>query len=640
MKLQTGDNTVVYSQEFPGQNYKFKFNSKMARILSDGIYGDKITALIRELSINACESHQIKGITTPIEVHIPNRMEPYFSVEDFGVGLSESDVYNVWCTYGESTKDQNNDLTGCLGLGSKTPFCYNTRTCTIQARHGGKEICFLSHLGSDGLPIIKKLSERPCNSDGVKVTIPVNVNDCEEFERKAKKVYQYFNIIPTIVGVDSTEFVKKEYSVKEDNWGISDDYPRCYNIIMGQICYPIKSDIASDNKAQTDIFVNIGDVDIEASREGLSYDNNTTKFVQNKVSEVNKAITKHFIDSIDSCKNSYEARVFLNNHKNRQFIRFPVPYKNTLIADYKIDLQKPYQYYGYSKQSSNLYKEKISVLTPNENYCFVINDVTSCHLKRIRTLAIKDKNVIVLESDDADNFKKLLDIDDSYITKLSTIDYKIIRNTSIGKIQQVNILSKYGNSITSMWENIDLKEVDFTQPGYYVVIHRYNFEANGKFHTPTILRSLTEILGIKQLYGIKKDYKDTIPANWKNLEDVLQDKIVKDNVSEILFYHDAYKYDYELNMFAKLCKLKQDIVSKKILDAITKYEKIQQSIAKYRDKLSVVRLVIPDISKKFDKLDKTELLKDFPLLKAIDFNSVLDKEVQKDLVNYINSKGN
>ena len=67
-------------------------------ILSDGLYPNKIKAVVRELSTNAVESHitrhkQLTGeeITQEVidslpqfEIHLPTTMEPHFSIRDFG----------------------------------------------------------------------------------------------------------------------------------------------------------------------------------------------------------------------------------------------------------------------------------------------------------------------------------------------------------------------------------------------------------------------------------------------------------------------------------------------------------------------------------------------------------------------------
>ena len=94
------------------------------KILSDGLYSDKIRAIIRELACNARDSHVAAGNTAPWDMHLPTYDENWFSIEDFGTGMSHEDVINVYSRYFASTKTASNDFVGQLGLGSKSPFSY------------------------------------------------------------------------------------------------------------------------------------------------------------------------------------------------------------------------------------------------------------------------------------------------------------------------------------------------------------------------------------------------------------------------------------------------------------------------------------------------------------------------------------
>ena len=119
----------------------FRSNSAKAfSILSSGLYANKIRAIIRELSTNAYDSHVAAGCADrPFEVHLPTSLEPWFSVRDYGVGLSHQQVVNIYTTYFESTKTGSNDFVGALGLGSKSPFSYteNFGVTAVQNGHMG-----------------------------------------------------------------------------------------------------------------------------------------------------------------------------------------------------------------------------------------------------------------------------------------------------------------------------------------------------------------------------------------------------------------------------------------------------------------------------------------------------------------------
>jgi len=123
----TSATDVVIERDGLGSDGAFGivFNAKMAKILSDGLYSDKIQSIIRELSCNAVDSHVEAGKgDEPIEVHLPTVFEPVFYVRDFGVGLDHEQVIKIYTVYGASTKTNSNEFIGQLGLGSKSPFSY------------------------------------------------------------------------------------------------------------------------------------------------------------------------------------------------------------------------------------------------------------------------------------------------------------------------------------------------------------------------------------------------------------------------------------------------------------------------------------------------------------------------------------
>jgi len=70
-------------------------------ILRNQLYSDKILAVVREYCTNAMDANIDAGVPDcPIQVSIPNAFSPFFKVRDFGKGLSEEQVYNIFGSYG------------------------------------------------------------------------------------------------------------------------------------------------------------------------------------------------------------------------------------------------------------------------------------------------------------------------------------------------------------------------------------------------------------------------------------------------------------------------------------------------------------------------------------------------------------
>jgi hypothetical protein len=78
MKLQNEVNNVVRSDDFEQSNYTIEASAKAFSILSDGLYSNKIRAVIRELSTNAYDAHVEAGKPkVPFNVTMPDRFNPH-----------------------------------------------------------------------------------------------------------------------------------------------------------------------------------------------------------------------------------------------------------------------------------------------------------------------------------------------------------------------------------------------------------------------------------------------------------------------------------------------------------------------------------------------------------------------------------
>ncbi|NBR67090.1 MAG: hypothetical protein EBT79_07425, partial [Actinobacteria bacterium] len=87
-------------------------------ILRSTLYSNKVLAVLREYSANAWDEHRAAGIPDrPIKVVIPTALEPTLRIRDYGRGLSEQQVFEVYTQYGSSTKRDSDDVVGCLGIG-------------------------------------------------------------------------------------------------------------------------------------------------------------------------------------------------------------------------------------------------------------------------------------------------------------------------------------------------------------------------------------------------------------------------------------------------------------------------------------------------------------------------------------------
>ena len=157
-----------------------KVTAKSFHLMISQLYTNTIAAFIRELSTNAYEAHQMLGIESePFEVSLPNLMNPSFKIRDFGPGLSKEEVRKVYVMLFESTKTHSNEMGGCFGLGSASPFAYSVDVqFGVISYNGGIKSCYTVFKNEFGFPKMNLVHQEPSSErTGVEISIPINRED-------------------------------------------------------------------------------------------------------------------------------------------------------------------------------------------------------------------------------------------------------------------------------------------------------------------------------------------------------------------------------------------------------------------------------------------------------------------------------
>lgn len=249
------------------------------------LYSDTSTATIRELSTNGMDSHIMAGKgDVPIHVTLPDMMNPYFIIQDFGLGLSEEEVTGIYTRFGDSTKRETNDVNGMYGFGSKAPIAY-TNQFTVEAIKDGVEVIAIISKRPDYSMTLKVVSKRPTDAgNGVKITVPVH--NREEFRTKAKNFYRFWK--PGTVLVDGKEPEQAVGEKIEENLYFSPN-PGVSYVVMGNVGYRIANPDALFRNTRMNaisfvVYVDGGAVEHTPSREDLEYTDHTKATLQKVVS--------------------------------------------------------------------------------------------------------------------------------------------------------------------------------------------------------------------------------------------------------------------------------------------------------------------------------------------------------------------
>ena len=239
----TPENQAIMSNVGEIGEFRIRNSAKAFNILSSGLYANKIRAIIRELSCNAVDSHVAAGKTdVPFEIHLPNSLDPFFSIRDFGTGLTHDQVTNIYTTYFESTKTDSNAFIGALGLGSKSPFSY-TDNFTVTAIKDGKRGIYSAFTNGEGVPSIAlMMTEETDEPSGVEIKFSVNDRyDFYKFRDEAVKVFRHFKLKPTIKGCAEFRFELPDYETRDIIPGVHTlNNARRSVAVMGNIAYPNK----------------------------------------------------------------------------------------------------------------------------------------------------------------------------------------------------------------------------------------------------------------------------------------------------------------------------------------------------------------------------------------------------------------
>lgn len=229
-----------------GETHRFGFDPEsveaLMELLTDA-YSDPMMACLRELAVNARDSHVEAGNPDPIEVLLPTEMEPELVIRDRGIGLHPQMAVDVFTLYGKSTKRDSDEFTGMLGIGSKSPLAY-CEAFTVIARKDGVQTTLLVGRGKDEVGELSDLIEPTDEPDGVTIKIPVEPKDFSAFEKKARWLFKFWQSPVLVNGerLDNGQIsgftrLNDEIALGDPDYSYEDSY-----VVMGDVPYRVPSE--------------------------------------------------------------------------------------------------------------------------------------------------------------------------------------------------------------------------------------------------------------------------------------------------------------------------------------------------------------------------------------------------------------
>lgn len=409
MKINETRPNVETSGNLEEQLFSIQDQGMIFDILRNKMYSNPILAICREISCNARDAHREVGTPdVPVQIYLPNNLEPVFKIKDLGPGISPDRMSNIFIKYTASTKRDDNTQTGGFGLGAKTPFSYSD-TFTITTVHNNIKYDYSGIIDETKVGKLVLMSSVPTDEpNGTEIAIPVKPVDFRNFNQWIELATRHWDVKPTFKGGQVTYQIPKKI-LEGSNWAFANqnDYQASVKLIIDGIEYPLDM-VALRNYADTKLldstrstlllYFGIGELSLSASREQVYLDKPTQAKIKQRIDDVIKEIKKNVEDKIDKFANLWEANVFYRKELMQIFhsLQFlgPLSWKGIKLHSNYVDMACPLYFYTKGTYSRKLGHDPNKItrsisrsLNFDENSVLYLNDLplknpTPKHLKK------------------------------------------------------------------------------------------------------------------------------------------------------------------------------------------------------------------------------------------------------------------
>ena len=311
MKMDTGTQDVAVHGDFDTSDFAIGDIAFIVDMFADKVYSHKERAVIRELSCNAHDSHIMAGTTDiPFEVHLPTQLEPYFSIRDYGTGLTDDEVRNIFAGIGVSTKRDSNEVIGCFGIGSLSPYSL-TDSFTVESYIDGTCRTYTCYRDEDRKPVVALITETGWGGEnGLKVSLSVE-GKWYEFSEEAQNVFKFWEGTTPKINDKSVlrkiEETRDSYAFKGEDFGLTASWGSMH-ALMGNIAYRIPDEL---DEFDTNGYLKfeLGEINFDTARENLSMDDKTKQAIKAKFQEVKDKLATEASQQIDALPTAFQRAV-------------------------------------------------------------------------------------------------------------------------------------------------------------------------------------------------------------------------------------------------------------------------------------------------------------------------------------------
>ena len=285
-------------------------------ILSSNLYSNPIGSLIREYASNAVDSHKEAGVDDPVIITLGKELSSgryFFSVKDFGTGLSPERFNDVFLNLASSTKRQSNEYIGMWGLGRLSGLSY-TDQIQITSNYNGESTQYLMYKDGNQINIDKIITLPTTERNGVEIRLQINEPDLNKFADEIVNQLKFFeNIYLSLENVKTYSSTMELNSSKikrfnkfavcsiDKHYSYSREY---FYILLGNVVYPLEKSYFYDKSSDEECYYEgiypifeIGELEITPNRENILYSNKNIEKIKSRIIESKEEYFEMFKES-------------------------------------------------------------------------------------------------------------------------------------------------------------------------------------------------------------------------------------------------------------------------------------------------------------------------------------------------------
>ena len=324
MKLNTHSNTLQTNVRNETQNFGIGDASVVIEILRNRLYEHKIRTLCQEYICNARDAMREVGKGNSFEVTVPTSLNPVFKVRDFGPGITEDRMQNIFILYGSSTKRGDNKQTGGFGIGAKSAWAY-TDSFTIVTVVDGIKRTYVAHTGVNNNGRLDLISSEETNEpNGTEIQVAVQPKDVLEFKESIFRAIFFWKEKPILKGTLDVLTLPESYKIGNLEVIQSGSLPRYINdswntvplAIIDGVVYPVQDRLTDKCKIFEKLFAFVkqqlilhfetGVLEVSASRESIADSDITIKALEKAAQKSLLEVKTHSQELLSKAKTTSE----------------------------------------------------------------------------------------------------------------------------------------------------------------------------------------------------------------------------------------------------------------------------------------------------------------------------------------------